>query len=154
MKKILFIMAGLLVIGSMTFVLAQKNSVKAILSKYVKRFDAGGGQIFIINNQSHNVKEYKIGESAFYPLELTANADCFHKAIYIRNQKIDTYSCTNIKDTPKQVETIAFADISAIKKDYEIWVVLNEPKPKKYTFGFVTAPWNALPLLNEIIALW
>ena len=32
--------------------------------------------------------------------------------------------------------------------------IVSKPKPKKETSGFVTAPWNALPLLYKLLNIF
>lgn len=132
-----------------------KDPFQNMLEQTVNYFEAKGGQIFIINIQTHQIKrKYKIGESAFSPLAFGKKSDCFRQTLLVNSKQIDTYSCNHIKKNTNQVETISFANLSSIGKNYEVWVVLNEPKPKKETFGFVTAPWTTLPLLRKIILSW
>ena len=132
-----------------------KDPFQKMLEQTVNYFEAKGGQIFIINIQTRQIKrKYKIGESAFLPLAFRIKSDCFRKTLLVNSKQIDTYSCTHIKKNPNHVEAISFANLSPIGKNYEVWVVLNEPKPKKETFGFVTAPWTTLPLLRKIILSW
>ena len=123
-----------------------------MLEQTVNYFEAKGGQIFIINIQTRQIKrKYKIGESAFLPLAFRIKSDCFRKTLLVNSKQIDTYSCTHIKKNPNHVEAISFANLSPIGKNYEVWVVLNEPKPKKETFGFVTAPWTSLSFLYKVL---
>lgn len=129
-----------------------QTPLQNLLEQTVEHFGAKGGQIFIINAKTQNLeKMYKVGESNFSPFKFTDESECFLKPLSIENKSLDTYACTHIKKYPNKVEAISFANLSSIGKNYEVWVVLQEPRPKKETFGFVTAPWNSWPLLIKLI---
>lgn len=44
------------------------------------------------------------------------------------------------------------AAFPALKPDYVVLIVLDEPKPNKDTFGFATAGWTAAPTAGKVIA--
>ena len=45
-----------------------------------------------------------------------------------------------------------FAIAPAINPQYAIFIMLDEPKPTKETFGFATAGWTAAPVAKNIIS--
>lgn len=152
MKKNIFLAIFALFCFLGAILVFNQTHIQNLLEQTVEHFGAKGGQIFIINAKTQNIeKVYKVGESNFSPFKFTDETECFLKPLLIMNKSLDTYACTRIKNYPNQVEAISFANLSSIGKNYEIWVVLQEPRPKKETFGFVSAPWNALPLLTKII---
>ncbi len=152
MKKNIFLAIFALFCFLGAILVFNQTHIQNLLEQTVEHFDAKGGQIFIINAKTQNIeKVYKVGESNFSPFKFTDKSECFLKPLSIGKQSLDSYACTHIKKHHNQVEAISFANLFSIGKNYEVWVVLNEPKPKKETFGFVTAPWNAWPLLTKII---
>ena len=153
MKKFLFL--GIFLLSGISLSLTSSSyQIQNILQKSVKDFGASGGQIMIINSQNnHPEKIFTIGQYSFKPFNPEHKKECFTKPLFYKGKKILTYSCTFIKDTPQHVETAAYTEIILNKQKYKIWTALNEPKPKRKTFGFTTAAWNALPLLDNILRL-
>ena len=153
-KKILLIAIFLFVAAGCQYFCSTTDPLYNILEQGVNEFDAKGGKIFITNAQTQQIhKIYSVGKCIFTPFNLQENRNCIIKDIGINGQNITTYSCTLTKSSSSEVETVAYANIIRDNQKYTIWVALNSPQPKKKTFGFTTAPWNALPLLKKIIEL-
>lgn len=153
-KKILLIAIFLFVAAGCQYFCSTTDPLYNILEQGVKEFDAKGGKIFITNTQTKQIyKIYSVGKCAFTPFNLQEKRNCIIKDIDINGQNITIYSCTLTKSSSSEIETVAYANIIRDNQKYTIWVALNSPQPKKKTFGFTTAPWNALPLLKKIIEL-
>jgi len=52
----------------------------------------------------------------------------------------------------KRVFTAFTAILPADKPRYQILIMLDEPKPLKETFGFITSGWNAVPTAGNVIS--
>lgn len=154
MKKFLFV--AFVVFGGIVFYInSEAYLIQNLLEKGVKQFDAECGQILIINTTKNlTERKYGIGNYSFSPLNEKQKAGCFAKSTNIHGEEIIAYSCTIAQNSPKEVEAVAFAKIRLNNQDYELWVALNRPKQKKETYGFVTAPWNALPLLYKLLNIF
>lgn len=153
-KKSLFLAIFLFVAAGCQYFCSTTDPLYSILEQGVNEFDAKGGKIFITNTQTKQIyKIYSVGKCIFIPFNLQENRNCIIKDVDINGQNITTYSCTLTKSSSSEVETVAYANIIRDNHKYTIWMALNSPQPKKKTFGFTTAPWNALPLLKKIIEL-
>ena len=153
-KKSLLFAIFLFVAAGCQYFRSTTDPLYNILEQGVNEFDAKGGKIFITNAQTKQIYNiYSVGKCAFTPFNLQENRNCIIKDVDINGQNITTYSCTLTKSSSSEVETVAYANIIRNNHKYTIWMALNSPQPKKKTFGFTTAPWNALPLLKKIIEL-
>lgn len=153
-KKSLLLAIFLFVVAGCQYFRSASDPLYNILEQGVKEFDAKGGKIFITNVQTKQIyRAYSVGECAFTPFNLHDEHNCIIKDIDINGQYITTYSCTLTKSSSSEVETVAYANIVRDNQKYTIWVVLNSPQPKKKTFGFKTAPWNAFPVLHRALSI-
>ncbi|MFV0626690.1 MAG: peptidoglycan D,D-transpeptidase FtsI family protein [Alphaproteobacteria bacterium] len=59
---------------------------------------------------------------------------------------------TNGKYVDKKVMTTFVSTFPASDPKYALYVMLDEPKPLKETWGFVTSGWNTVPTTRDIIA--
>lgn len=151
-KKSLLFAIFLFVAAGCQYFRSTTDPLYNILEQGVNEFDAKGGKIFITNAQTQQIhKIYSVGKCIFTPFNLQENRNCIIKDIGINGQNITTYSCTLTKSSSSEVETVAYANIIRDNQKYTIWVALNSPQPKKKTFGFTTAPWNALPVLHRAL---
>ncbi len=71
----------------------------------------------------------------------------------ISKAKLSAITGTTVKISPNKnlVVTTFIGNFSYKKKTYVLLVILDEPKPIKQTYGFVSAGWNVVPLAAKIV---
>ena len=71
----------------------------------------------------------------------------------ISKAKLSAITGTMVKKSPDEnlVVTTFIGNFNYKKKTYVLLVMLDEPKPIKQTYGFVSAGWNVVPLAAKIV---
>ena len=74
------------------------------------------------------------------------------KGYYIGGKTGTAEKVVDGRYSKKQVLTSFTAIIPADNPQYQLLVMLDEPKPLKETYGFITSGWNAVPTGGKVIA--
>jgi cell division protein FtsI (penicillin-binding protein 3) len=74
------------------------------------------------------------------------------KGYYIGGKTGTSEKVVNGRYSKKQVLNSFTAIVPADNPQFQVLVMLDEPKPLKETFGFITSGWNAVPTGGNVIA--